>query len=78
MRKTIALIRGDYASPEIVEQAVRVLDRIAEEYGHTFTYTEADMGGAAIDKYGDPLPDSELAKCLAADAVLLGAVGGPK
>ncbi len=78
MRKTIALIRGDCASPEIVAQAVRVLDRIAKRYGHTFTYTEADMGGAAIDKYGDPLPDSELAKCLAADAVLLGAVGGPK
>ena len=78
MEKKIALIRGDYASPEFVAQAVRVLDRIAEKYGHTFTYTEVDMGGAAIDKYGEPLPEAELAKCLASDSVLLGSVGGPK
>ena len=78
MKKNIALIRGDYASTEIVEQAVRVLHRIAEKYGHEFSYTEVDMGGAAIDKYGEPLPDAELEKCLASDSVLLGAVGGPK
>ena len=78
MERNIALIRGDYASREIIEQAVRVLDRVAVKYGHTFRYTDVAMGGDAIDRYGDPLPDAELAKCLAADAVLLGAVGGPK
>ena len=78
MQKNIALIYGDCASPEIVTQAVRVLDRIAEKYRHTFTYTRAYMGGEAIDKFGDPLPQAELTKCLASDSVLLGAIGGPK
>ena len=78
MNKTIALIYGDCASPEIVRQAVRVLDKIADKYGHTFTYTRAYMGGEAIDKFGDPLPAAELEKCKAADSVLLGAIGGPK
>ena len=78
MQKNIALIYGDCASPEIVTQAVRVLDKIAEKHGHTFTYTRAYMGGEAIDKFGDPLPQTELDKCLASDSVLLGAVGGPK
>ena len=78
MQKNIALIYGDCSSPEIVNQAVRVLDKIAAKHGHTFTYTRAWMGGEAIDKFGDPLPQSELDKCLAADSVLLGAVGGPK
>ena len=78
MEKNIALIYGDCASPEIVTQAVRVLDAIAAKYGHTFTYTRAYMGGEAIDRFGDPLPQAELDKCLAADSVLLGAVGGPK
>ena len=78
MNKTIALIYGDCASPEIVRQAVRVLDKIADKYGHTFTYTRAYMGGEAIDKFGDPLPAAELEKCKAAGSVLLGAIGGPK
>jgi 3-isopropylmalate dehydrogenase len=78
MQKNIAVIRGDCASPEIVAESIRVLDRVAEKFGHTFTYTDIKMGGAAIDAFGDPLPQSELDKCLAADAVLLGAVGGPK
>ena len=78
MIKNIAVIRGDGIGPEITAQAIRVLDRIAELYGHTFNYTEVDMGGCAIDKYGDPLPESELEKCLASDSVLLGAVGGEK
>ncbi|MDD4850507.1 MAG: 3-isopropylmalate dehydrogenase [Gemmiger sp.] len=78
MQKNIALIYGDCSSPEIVAQAVRVLDKIAAKHGHTFTYTRAYMGGEAIDKFGDPLPPSELNTCLAADSVLLGAVGGPK
>ena len=61
-----------------MKQTLRVLDKVAEKYGHTFHYTDAAMGGEAIDKYGDPLPQHELDKCLAADSVLLGAVGGPK
>jgi len=78
MEKNIAVIRGDCSSPEFVEQAVRVLNRVAEVYGHKFNYTEVAMGGDAIDKYGDPLPAHELEKCKASDSVLLGSVGGPK
>ena len=78
MTKNIALIRGDGIGPEIVEQTQRVLDRVAELYGHTFIYTEVAMGGNAIDRFGDPLPEAELQKCLESDSVLLGAVGGPK
>ncbi len=78
MNKNIAVIRGDGIGPEIVAQAIKVLDKIAEIYGHTFNYTEVDMGGCAIDKWGDPLPKEMLEKCLASDSVLLGAVGGNK
>ena len=78
MKKNIAVIRGDGIGPEIVEQAQKVLDKVALLYGHSFTYTDVDMGGCAIDKYGDPLPEAELQKCLHSDSVLLGAVGGPK
>ena len=60
MEKNIAVIWGDCSSPEIVKQALRVLDKVAEKYGHTFHYTAAAMGGEAIDKYGDPLPQHEL------------------
>ena len=78
MNKNIAVIRGDGIGPEIVNQAIQVLDKVAELYGHTFTYTDVDMGGCAIDKYGEPLPEAELKKCLESDSVLLGAVGGDK
>ncbi len=78
MNKNIAVIKGDGIGPEIVEQALKVLDKIAQLYGHTFTYTDVDMGGCAIDKYGEPLPQSELDKCTSSDSVLLGAVGGAK
>lgn len=78
MNKNIAVIRGDGIGPEIIGQTLRVLDRIAELYGHSCTYTDVDMGGCAIDKYEDPLPDSELEKCVGSDSVLLGAVGGSK
>ena len=78
MVKNIAVIRGDGIGPEIVNEAIRVLDRVAELYGHTFHYTDVDMGGCAIDKYGDPLPEAELRKCVESDSVLLGAVGGNK
>ena len=78
MEKNIAVIWGDCSSPEIVKQTIRVLDKVAEKYGHTFHYTDAAMGGEAIDKYGDPLPQHELDKCLTADSVLLGAVGSAR
>ncbi len=78
MQKSIAVIRGDGIGPEIIHQALLVLDAIADRFGHTFTYTDVDMGGCAIDKWGDPLPQEMLQKCLSSDSVLLGAVGGPK
>ena len=78
MVKNIAVIRGDGIGPEIVNEALKVLQKVAETYGHTFNYIDVDMGGCAIDKFGDPLPESELNKCLASDSVLLGAVGGNK
>ena len=78
MEKNIAVIRGDGIGPEIVGQALRVLDAVGEKFGHSFRYTDVYMGGCAIDKFGEPLPRSELQKCLDSDSVLLGAVGGPK
>lgn len=78
MEKTIAVIRGDYSSREFVKETLRVLDRIAEKYGHTFHYVDVAMGGDAIDQYGEPLPEAELEKCRKSDSVLLGSVGGPK
>lgn len=78
MTRNIALIRGDGIGPEIVEQAKQVLDKVAAIFGHEFSYTDVAMGGNAIDKYGDPLPQEMLDKCLSSDSVLLGAVGGPK
>lgn len=78
MVKNIAVIRGDGIGPEIVNEALKVMDKVAEKYGHTFNYINVDMGGCAIDKYGDPLPENELRKCIESDSVLLGAVGGDK
>ena len=78
MNKTITVIKGDGIGPEIVTEAIKVLDRIAEKYGHTFTYQEILAGGCAIDVYGKSLPEESLQKCLDCDSVLLGAVGGPK
>ena len=78
MEKNVAVIWGDCSSPEFVSQTLRVMDRIAEKYGHKFNYIDVAMGGEAIDKYGEPLPASELQKCLDSDSVLLGSVGGPK
>ncbi len=78
MTKNIAVIKGDGIGPEIVTEAMKVLDKIAEKYGHTFNYTQVLMGGIAIDEKGEPLPQETIDKCLASDSVLLGAVGGPK
>ncbi len=74
----ITLLPGDGIGPEVVAEAVRVLEVIASQHGHRFTFTERLMGGCSIDKYGSSLTDETLADCQAADAVLLGAVGGPK
>ena len=78
MELNIALLKGDGIGPEIVDSAVQVLEQIAKKYGHKFNFTPYDIGGAAIDKHGFPLPDETVKGCLAADSVLLGAVGGPK
>ena len=78
MKKTITVIRGDGIGPEIIEQALKVLDKIGEKFGHTFQYQEILAGGAAIDACGTSLPPESLEKCLRCDSVLLGAVGGPK
>lgn len=78
MRYNIALLKGDGIGPEIVDSAVRVLERVGERFGHDFRFTEYDIGGVAIDKHGVPLPQATVDGCLAADSVLLGAVGGPK
>ncbi len=78
MNFKLTLLPGDGIGPEIVAEAVRVLDVVASKHGHSFTYTERLMGGCSIDKYGSSLTDETLADCKSADAVLLGAVGGPK
>ena len=78
MEKNIALIPGDGIGPDVVAEAVNVLNAVAAKYGHAFHYTDVVAGGAAIDKWGKPLPQDQLDICLKSDAVLLGAVGGPK
>lgn len=78
MEFKIALIRGDGIGPEVVDQAVRVMDRVGVRFGHTFYYTDVLMGGCATDAVGKSYPDGTAEKCRACDAVLLGAVGGPK
>lgn len=78
MQAKIVTLPGDGIGPEVVAEAVRVLRRVAECYGHAFTFEEALIGGCAIDETGNPLPDETLTACKTADAVLLGAVGGVK
>ncbi|MDO4507437.1 MAG: 3-isopropylmalate dehydrogenase [Spirochaetales bacterium] len=78
MEKKIALIPGDGIGPDVVAEAVKVLDKVAEKFGHKWSYDTVTAGGCSIDKFGKPLIQEELDKCLKSDAVLLGAVGGPK
>jgi 3-isopropylmalate dehydrogenase len=78
MRAQIAVLPGDGIGPEVIAQGLGCLRALAQNYGHDFELTELPFGGAAIDRYGDPLPEHTLATCRAADAVLLGAIGGPK
>ena len=78
MKANIAVLGGDGIGPEVIAEALRVLKAIAARYRHEWTLQEAPFGGVAIDQFGDPLPDATLETALKADAVLLGAIGGPK
>ena len=78
MKKHIAVLAGDGIGPEITAGAVEVLKKVAEKFGHKFTFEPLLMGGCAIDACGEPLPAKTVERCLASDSVLLGAVGGPK
>ena len=76
MNYNISLIPGDGIGPEIVAEAKKVLDKICEKYGHTFSYSEVLLGGASIDVHGVPLTDEAIATAKASDAVLMGSIGG--
>ena len=78
MKLKIGLVKGDGIGPEIVECAVKVLDKVLDKTEYSAVYEELCAGGVAIDKYGLPLPDETIKKALECDSVLLGAVGGPK
>ena len=78
MKARIAVLPGDGIGPEVVGQAKDLLALIAAKFGHEFTFVEGKIGGIAIDETGDPLPAETVAICEGADAILLGAVGGPK
>lgn len=76
MKQSIGVIKGDGIGPEIVTEAMKVLDRIGSIYGHEFEYTQLFMGGASIDVYGIPLTDDTIAKAKTCDAILMGSIGG--
>lgn len=78
MQAVIAVLAGDGIGPEVVAEGLKVLRAVASRFGHQFTFHEALIGGCAIDATGNPLPTETVAVCRAADAILLGAVGGPK
>ena len=78
MNYKIALIRGDGIGPEVVGEAVKVMETVGAKFGHSFEFVDVMMGGCAIDAVGKSYPDGTADKCKACDAVLLGAVGGPK
>ena len=76
MEKNIAVIKGDGIGPEIVTEAMKVLDKVAAKYGHKFNYEQLLMGGCSIDANGVPLTDETIGRCKASDAVLMGSIGG--
>lgn len=78
MKKNIAVILGDGIGPEVTYQSIKVLDAVAQQFGHEFNYSYCLMGADAIDKTGSPLPDETLEICLQSDAILFGAIGHPK
>lgn len=77
MNYRIALIRGDGIGPEVVGEAVKVLEAVGKKFGHTFTYEDVLLGGCATDAVGKSYPDGTAEKCKACDAVLLGAWAAP-
>lgn len=78
MNLNIAVLPGDGIGPEVTQQAIKILDAIAQKYNHKFTYNKALVGAVAIDKTGDPLPQETLDLCAQSDAILFGAIGDPK
>ena len=78
MNYKIALIRGDGIGPEVVNEAVKVMEKVGEKFGHSYEFVDVLLGGCATDAVGKSYPDGTAEKCKACDAVLLGAVGGPK
>lgn len=76
MNLNIVCIPGDGIGPEIIAEAKRVLNKTAEKFGHNITYKDVLMGGVSIDTYGEPLTDEVIEMAKAADAVLLGSIGG--
>lgn len=78
MRASIAVLSGDGIGPEVTGAGVAVLRQVAQQFSHEFTFTDALIGGVALDECGDPLPGQTLALCQASQAILMGAVGGPK
>jgi len=78
MQKKIVVLPGDGIGPEVIAEAIKVMDEVASIYGHQFDYEYDTIGGKALDEYGVPLREETLERCKQADAVLLGAVGGPK
>ena len=78
MKKNITVILGDGIGPEVTQQSIKILNAVADQFGHEFNYTHCLMGAEAIEKTGNPLPDETIASCLQTDAVLFGAIGHPK
>jgi 3-isopropylmalate dehydrogenase len=78
MKARITVLGGDGIGPEVTREGVRALQKVAQLFGHEFALDERDFGGIAIDNHNDPLPGATLESCLKADAILLGAIGGPK
>jgi 3-isopropylmalate dehydrogenase len=78
MRRKITVLPGDGIGKEVTRGAVEILEAVAERYGHEFEFQYGEIGGGAIDATGSPLPDATIDTCKNSDAVLLGAVGGPK
>jgi 3-isopropylmalate dehydrogenase len=78
MNYNIAIIKGDGIGPEIIDEAMKVLNVIGQRFGHSFNFSEALMGGCAFDATGTPLPQETINVCLRCDSVLFGAIGGPK
>ena len=76
MEFKVGIIKGDGIGPEIVEEAMKVLDKVGEVYGHTYRYKELLLGGASIDVHGIPLTDETVAEAKSCDAVLMGSIGG--